>query len=122
MDQRKVGVQEQEISSIALLGAKIVHRESVSGIGKDMKSTIIKQNEELIWGGVNKKERFKQEIMLKPPEEGGTGVRDLVIALSLAKIKMLQNLIKRNQKYWKRWIACRLAKEALERSENRQIR
>ena len=67
-----------------------------------MKTKITRKIKDFIWGGPNKKAKVNWEIMAKLREEEGTGIRDPVITLDVAKIKILQKLITRKRQPWMR--------------------
>ncbi len=57
--KENIGIQGQTILDNTLLTAKIAHRASVNRISKDMKTKFDQKTKEFIWGGSNKKARFR---------------------------------------------------------------
>ena len=87
-----------------LLQAKLAHRASVNGVSKKIQNRIRKKIKEFVWGGENKKARVLWEIMLKHPKEGGTGIRDPIIAIEARRIGLLKKIITRDRQPWMRYI------------------
>ena len=90
-----IGVQGRTIVANTLLQAKLAHRASVNGASKKMQNIIREKIKEFVWGGENKKARVMWEIMLKTPKEGGTGIRDPIIAIEARRISILKKNDKR---------------------------
>ena len=107
-----IGVQGRTIVANTLLQAKLAHRASVNGTSKKMQKIIRKKIKEFIWGGENKKARVMWEIMLKDPKEGGTGIRDPIIAIEARRISILKKIITGDRQPWMRYIERKMTKIA----------
>ena len=116
--KENIGIKGQTIVTNTLLDTKIAHRASVNGISKDMKTKIHQKIKEFVWGGPNKRARFKWEIIVKNQEEGGTCIKDSVQTLDAAKIIILPKLITRSRQPWTRWIEQKLVNIAIKWNVN----
>ena len=73
---------------------------------------------EFIWGGENKKARVIWEIMLKSPTEGGTVIRDPVMAIEARRISLLKKLISKDRQPWMKWVERKLNRIAQKWGKN----
>ena len=89
----------------------MAHKESVNGMSKKMSKRYRQKIKEFIWGG-NKKARVIWEIMLKSPTDGGTGIRDPVIAIEARRISLLKKLISQDRQPWMKWAERKLTRIA----------
>jgi len=110
--KENIGIKGRTIVANTLLQAKLAHRASVNGASKKMQNIIRKKIKEFIWGGENKKARVIWEIMLKHPKEGGTGIRDPIIAIESRRISILKKIITRDRQPWMRYIERKMTKIA----------
>ena len=107
-----IGSHGHTIVANTLLQAKLAHRASVNGISEMMGGKIKQKVREFVWGGEQKKARVRWEIMIKQPKEGGTGLRDPVMAIDARRINILKKMITRDRQPWMRWIERKLKRVA----------
>ena len=112
--KQHIGIHGRTIVANILLQSKIAHKASVNGMSKRYRQKI----KEFIWGGENKKARVIWEIMLKSPTEGGTGIRDPVMAIEARRISLLKKLISKDRQPWMKWVERKLNRIAQKWGKN----
>ena len=110
--KQNIGIHGRTIVANVLLQSKMAHKASVNGMSKRMSKRYKQKIKEFIWGGENKKARVIWEIMLKTPAEGGTGIRDPVIAIEARRINLLKKLIIQDRQPWMKWVERKLTRIA----------
>ena len=108
MEQRGHRDQGRKIVANTLLLSKVKFRADVNPVSKALAKKIREEISKFIWKG--RRAGVRWEVLVKPEEEGGVGLKDPACTFDAAKIKLLTKLRDKDEQPWKRWMERRLRK------------
>ena len=101
-NREKIGIYGRAIIANTLLMSKVKFRADINPLSTLLTRRIRDEIRSFMWKG--KKAGTRWEILLRPVQEGGVGLRDPGCVFDVAKVKMLVHLRDGVRQPWKKWV------------------